>query len=147
MWVLMYYTHSESLLYGPTCNIHSHPVVYLSVWNMWTHMQHSYLCYILWDSHDSCRSPFLVVHIGMCIYHRRTSRPTCTSLRQLDLKVSCGSYKMQTYLGVLNVGPHVPKVVIYGYVSVSYGSTCTTCDRVMMTRGVTCGSKCPKCGR
>ena len=30
MWVHMSYARSESLLYGPTCNTYSHPVVYLS---------------------------------------------------------------------------------------------------------------------
>ena len=40
------------------------------IWDMWTHMKHSYICCMLWDSHDSSRSNCLVlVHVGLDIQY------------------------------------------------------------------------------
>ena len=51
-----------------------------------------------------------------------------------------------TLIEVLHVGPHISKVVRYGYKSIACGSICPRCVGVKIASGVARGSICSKGG-
>ena len=50
------------------------------LWDIWIHMQHSYLCCMLWDLYDSSRSTCLVDHIDMYLSPVRQVDPHAPAL-------------------------------------------------------------------
>ena len=147
IWAHISYTHSESLWYGSTCNTHSRPVVYLSALGYVTHMQHLYLYYMLWDSHNSCRSTSLVDHLGIYLSPVGQVNPYAPALDNLtqNYNVCPTTYNIVRSVACGSTCPKDSKIWLCE--CFIWVHACNICDGVKMTGGVMCRSKCSKCYR